>query len=211
MPETPQALHAAVFLDRDGVVNEEVGYLRKPEQLRLIPGAAVAIRRVNQQRVPAVVATNQSAVARGICTEGQLQVIHHCLSQLLEAEGAYIDRFYYCPHHPLEGLGQYRINCYCRKPRPGLLRRAALELNLNLQHSVFVGDNITDLQAGWDAGCKTVLVLTGHGEATRDRLRSSAQQPDFIADDLGAAVDWILGQPEMKPLIKPAAELEHDS
>lgn len=182
---------AAVFLDRDGVLNEEVGHLRRVEQLRLLPSAAQAIKALKAVDIPVFVVTNQSVVARGFCTEQDVQEIHRELLRRLAADGALIDHVYYCPHHP-EGNGRYRIACRCRKPGPGLLYRAALDHHIDLQRSVMIGDQITDLEAGWQAGCHTLLVLTGYGVETLQGLKTADRQPDFIAVDLQDAVDWCL-------------------
>ena len=156
----------ALFLDRDGVLIEEVEYLARPEQVRLIPGAAAAIRKVNDAGWRVVVVSNQSGVARGLFPESLLPEIHRVIADRLLAEaGARVDRFYYCPHHPTEGQGGYRIDCDCRKPKPGMLLKAAAELGIDLARSWMVGDRATDLQAGAAAGCRTILVRTGYGHS----------------------------------------------
>jgi D-glycero-D-manno-heptose 1,7-bisphosphate phosphatase len=188
----------AVLLDRDGVINEDVSYLHQPEHLRLIPGSASAIQRLNQHQIPVIVITNQAGVARGYFPESQVAVLHAALSQQLAFDGAHIDRFYYCPHHPTEGIGAYRVDCTCRKPKPGMLLQAAREFNLELSRSFFVGDALSDMQAGEAAGCQNVLVQTGYG--TRlwaewpERMR-----PQHVAADLLGAVEWILKIEEMFP------------
>ena len=157
----------ALFLDRDGVLIEEVDYLARPEQVRLIPGSAAAVRRVNDAGWKVVVVSNQSGVARGLFPESALSEIHRAISaQLLAEAGAMIDAFYYCPHHPTEGIGAYRIDCDCRKPKPGMLLRAAAELGIDTSKSWMVGDRLTDLRAGASAGCRTILVRTGYGAGT---------------------------------------------
>jgi len=154
-------------LDRDGVLIEEVEYLARPEQVRLISGAAAAVRRANDAGLKVVVVSNQSGVARGRFPEAVLPEVHRVISaKLLEEAGAVIDAFYYCPHHPTEGLGSFRIDCECRKPKPGMLLAAANELIIDLSKSWMVGDRLTDLRAGAAAGCRTILVQTGYGRAT---------------------------------------------
>jgi D-glycero-D-manno-heptose 1,7-bisphosphate phosphatase len=180
-----------VFLDRDGVINEEVNYLSSPELLTLLPGAAQAIRQLNQRRVPVIVVSNQAGVARGYFSEEEVLKIHDKLSNLLSREGAQIDRYYYCPHHPTEGRGLYRIDCECRKPKPGLLLRAGSEMGLDLEQSFLVGDNVTDIEAGMRAGVISILVLTGYGESLW-RSWHAPFQPHHVAHDLGEAVTWIL-------------------
>jgi len=167
-PANSQADSAtALFLDRDGVLIEEVEYLTRPEQVRLIPGAAAAVRLANDRGWRVVVVSNQSGVARGLFPESIVPEVHRLIAERLREEaGAVVDGFYYCPHHPTEGQGGYRIDCDCRKPKPGMLLRAADELRINLSESWMVGDRMTDLQAGAAAGCQTILVRTGYGEST---------------------------------------------
>jgi D-glycero-D-manno-heptose 1,7-bisphosphate phosphatase len=185
----------AVFLDRDGVIVEDVNHLSRADQLALVPGSAAAIRRLNERAIPVVIITNQSVVARGLVSEEELKTIHEALFRLLEREGARIDGLYYCPHHPEVGVLPYRAPCSCRKPEPGLFLRAADDLDLALERSVMIGDSLHDLDAGRRAGCKlNVLVLTGHGREERAKL-DGGSSPDFIADDLSRAVAWILDRP----------------
>ena len=154
----------ALFLDRDGVLIEELEYLSEPERVRLIPGAAAAVRRANDAGWRVAVVSNQSGVARGLFPESALPHIHREVAErLAEEAGAVIDGFYYCPHHPTTGQGIYRIDCDCRKPKPGMLLRAARELGIDLSKSWTIGDRLTDLQAGATAGCRTILVRTGYG------------------------------------------------
>jgi D-glycero-D-manno-heptose 1,7-bisphosphate phosphatase len=180
----------AVFLDRDGVIVEEVNYLADPRQVRLIPGAAEAIAKLNRAGWPVVVVTNQAGVARGYFPESRIAEVHDHLSKLLAGHGARIDRYYYCPHHPTEGVGPYRVACQCRKPHAGMLLQAAVDLGLNPARSWTVGDKVSDLQAGAWVGAKTVLVRTGYGrtvdESTLDRRRLNLVR---VAADLADAVD----------------------
>jgi D-glycero-D-manno-heptose 1,7-bisphosphate phosphatase len=183
----------AVFLDRDGVINEEVNYLSEPDQLRLIPGAAEAIARLNQVGLPVIVITNQAGVARGYYPEAQIEVVHAALTHQLAQAGAHIDRFYYCPHHPTEGLPLYRMECNCRKPKPGLLLQARQDFDLDLQRCFVIGDNHSDIALSQSTGCRTVLVLTGHGARVWREWREDFQ-PEHVAPDLSAAVAWVLKQ-----------------
>jgi len=180
-----------VFLDRDGVINEEVGYLSHPNSLRLIHRAAQAIRLLNRAKIPVIVVTNQSGVARGYFSEKQLCEIHRVLSALLAKDGAHIDRYYYCPHHPVEGNSPYRVDCECRKPKSGLFFKAVEELDIDLRRSYFIGDKETDIEAGWRVECKTILVLTGHGQKTWINW-SVPFRPYHVARNLEEAVMWIL-------------------
>jgi D-glycero-D-manno-heptose 1,7-bisphosphate phosphatase len=152
-----------VFLDRDGTLIEEVNYLARPEQVKLIPGAAASVRTLNDLGVPVVVVTNQAGVARGYFPEARVADVHAHLSALLAQFGARIDAYYYCPHHPTAGIGRYRVECDCRKPKPGLLLAAAREMGLDLSRSWMIGDKPCDAGAGRAAGCRTLLVRTGHG------------------------------------------------
>ncbi len=184
----------AVFLDRDGTINEEVNYLSHPDQLRLIGGAAEAIKRLNGAGFKTVVITNQAGIARGYFSEATLQQIHRELDKMLRAQEAHLDAIYYCPHHPTAGIGVYKINCNCRKPKPGLLEQSARELNLDLRQSFIVGDKPADLQAGDAVGCRTILVRTGYGRESEKEMADGEFQPEYVADDLLAAAQWILKQ-----------------
>ena len=181
---------SGVFLDRDGVIVEEVDHLGHPDQLRLIPGSARAIRLLNDQNVPVLVVSNQAGVARGYYPEARVAEVHDALQSLLGAEQAHVDAFYYCPHHPTHGVGEYLTRCDCRKPRPGMLSRAAADHAIDLGSSVMVGDKASDIGAGRAAGCATVLVQTGHG-ADEWRRWGESFQPDLVAADLLEAVPWI--------------------
>jgi D-glycero-D-manno-heptose 1,7-bisphosphate phosphatase len=187
------ALHRAVFLDRDGTVAEEVGYVNHVSRVRLLPGSAQAIRSIRSAGFLAVVVTNQSGVAREYFEEALIGQVHERLAELLAREGAAVDGMYYCPHHPREGNPPYRQECDCRKPRPGLLTRAAAERRIDLTRSYMVGDGIVDVGAGAAVGATTILVLTGYGRGLLEHRRSRwTVQPDHIAEDLPSAVTWIL-------------------
>jgi D-glycero-D-manno-heptose 1,7-bisphosphate phosphatase len=182
----------AVFLDRDGTVIEEIEYLASPRQVRLIAGAADAIGRLNALGIPVVVVTNQAGVARGYFPESRVAEVHAHLDRLLAERSAHIDRYYVCPHHPQEGKAPYRRECDCRKPRPGMLLRAAADLGLDLSASCLIGDKLSDLEAGASAGCQTILVRTGYG-ALHEGM-AVAQNPCLlvVADSLAEAVDaWL--------------------
>ncbi|MDD5657124.1 MAG: HAD-IIIA family hydrolase [Elusimicrobia bacterium] len=176
----------AVFLDRDGVIVEEVDYLRRLDQLRLLPGSAVAIRRLRAAGLKVVVVTNQSAVGRGWLSLPALRRIHAALRRRLGARGARLDAIYFCPHLPAAG-GRA---CACRKPALGLLRRARRRFGLDFKRSYFIGDSTTDLRTARAAGCAAVLVRTGKGGRDgRYRVK-----PDRVCRDLAAAADWILAR-----------------
>jgi histidinol-phosphate phosphatase family protein len=177
----------AVFLDRDGTINEEVNYLSKIEQLNILANSASAIKILNENDYKVIVITNQSGVSRGYFSKEALEGINEHLKNELANEGAQIDAMYYCPHHPDEG-------CDCRKPRPGMIEEARSKFDLDLPSSFIVGDTLNDLETGYNVGCKTVLVLTGYGERELNNQDSWKLQPDFIAKDLLDAVMWIIGE-----------------
>ena len=174
----------AVFLDRDGTINLEVDVLRHVKQLRLLPGAAQAIKRLNGLGFLVVVVTNQPVVARGWLTEKEVDHIHVTLAERLLKRGAKLNAIYYCPHHPNANLKKYRIKCRCRKPNIGMVRKAVRELSIDLRASWMVGDGGRDVAAGKKAGLQTILVKTGYGGKDIDY----GATPDFVARDLGAAV-----------------------
>ena len=154
----------AIFLDRDGTLNEYVGFLRKEEDFNLLPGVAEAIRKINASEYLAILVTNQPVIARGEVTGAQLNNIHNKMETLLGAEGAYLDAIYYCPHHPHKGyegeIPALKIDCDCRKPKPGMLLKAAEDYNVDLSSSWMIGDGENDIRAGIAAGCKTGLITT---------------------------------------------------
>ena len=158
-------MRKTAFIDRDGVINQEVDYLHEVEKTVLIPGVAAAIRKLNEAGVAAVVITNQAGVAKGYYPESDIAAVHQRIRELLAAEGAFLDGFYYCPHHP-----EHTGACECRKPAPGMLLKAAQELNIDLNSSMMVGDRLSDVNAGCNAGCKkSYLVRTGYGEKTLEK------------------------------------------
>jgi D-glycero-D-manno-heptose 1,7-bisphosphate phosphatase len=175
-----------LFLDRDGTINTEVDFLRSPDEVRLIPGAARAIREANAAHVPVVVITNQSGIARGYLTEDDLSRVHERLRQLLADEGAHVDAIEYCPHHPTSGRPPYNVACDCRKPGAGMLTRAATRLSIDLTTSFVIGDRCVDMEAGLRAGCRAVLVRTGYGETEREECLQRLTI-DHVAPDLYAA------------------------
>jgi D,D-heptose 1,7-bisphosphate phosphatase len=183
---------AAVFLDRDGTINEEVGYLDSLEKLRVLPEAFGAVRLINQAGMKTVVITNQSGIGRGFFNEAFVGRVHEEMRRLFLEERAVIDGFYYCPHHPTEGMGQYRQACSCRKPEPGLILKAAEDLVIDLGKSYMIGDTPKDVEAGQRAGAKGILVQTGYGKVAE----MGSTHPDYIAQDVFAAVKWLLSDRE---------------
>jgi D-glycero-D-manno-heptose 1,7-bisphosphate phosphatase len=184
----------AVFLDRDGTINEEVDFVCSPDELHLIPGAAGAIRRLNQAGLITCVISNQSGVARGLLTEEDLMRIHAKLEQDLQLEEARLDRIYYCPHHPTEGVPPYNISCTCRKPATGMLESGREEFSIDLKRSFVIGDRLADIGAGTAAGAQTILVLTGYGKKALEECRKAGITPDRILPSLAEAVEHILGE-----------------
>jgi D-glycero-D-manno-heptose 1,7-bisphosphate phosphatase len=189
-------MQPAVFLDRDGVLIEDVHLLTRLEQIRILDGVPAALQKLKRAGFQLIVVTNQTVVARGLATEDEVRQMNRDIKQLLVNEGApAIDGWYFCPHHPQATLTAYRQDCDCRKPEAGMLLRAAREHHLNLQTSFAVGDRITDIIAGAKAGCRTILVQTGkHLEAPIETARAVdiETQPDYNCADLTAAVNLIL-------------------
>lgn len=187
---------AAVFLDRDGTINEEVGYLDRAEKLRIIPAAFEAVRLINQSGMDAVVVSNQAGVAKGLFTENFVHEINALIQKALAKKDARIDAFYFCPHHPTEGTDPYRRICNCRKPAAGLLHQAALDLNIDLSQSYLIGDRLRDVETAHRAGAKGVLVTTGYGQDVVENGGQDAPNelntPDAVAKDILEAVRWIL-------------------
>jgi D-glycero-D-manno-heptose 1,7-bisphosphate phosphatase len=179
-----------VFLDRDGTLIEEVGYLDRIDRVRFFPYTVDAVRLLNRAGFAVIVATNQAGIARGFFDEAFVEATHQSLSATLEAGGARVDAFYFCPHHPEAGVGPYRQACDCRKPRPGLLRRAAEDLGVDLRRSFVVGDRAHDIAAGAAVGARGVLVRTGYGA----RVEPSEHGAAAVTDNLMGAVAWILRQ-----------------
>jgi D-glycero-D-manno-heptose 1,7-bisphosphate phosphatase len=173
----------AVFLDRDGTIIQEKGYLSDPEALELISGAALAIQLINHLGLRAVVVSNQSGVSRGYFSASRLEEINLHLIRLLAQEGAHVDGLYYCPHHPADG-------CTCRKPEPGMLLKAAEELSVDLTSSYLAGDKGDDIDTIHRVGGKGILVLTGYGREQQEDW--DGEPPDFVAQDLLEAAYWIM-------------------
>lgn len=184
-----RTLRPAVFLDRDGTINVEKDYLVCPEEFELIPGAPAAIARLKRAGFLVIVVTNQSGVARGYFDVDAVHRLHEHLQRQLAAVGTGIDGFYLCPHHPEHGVGEFKIDCDCRKGNPGMLLQAAAEHDIDLPRSFMVGDKLADVEAGKRAGCHSVLVLTGYGQGEAGKLADEAVP---VVADLPAAVDYIL-------------------
>jgi D-glycero-D-manno-heptose 1,7-bisphosphate phosphatase len=184
-------LRRAVFLDRDGTINVDVGYPRDFAQVTIFPWSVTAIRRINAAGFAAVVVTNQSGVGRGFYSEAELQTLHRKMAAALAAQDARLDAFYYCPHYEFAAEPGYRGGCACRKPAPGMAERAAGDLGLDLSSSYMIGDKVEDVQLGRAFGGSPILVRTGYGEISVRRLEALGQRPAFTAAHLLEAVDWI--------------------
>jgi len=180
----------AVFLDRDGVINEERGYVHKEDDFALLPGVVAAIRQLRSSGFKVIVVTNQSGIARGFFDVAAVNTLHRHLHRILAAEGTQVDGIYYCPHHPNGTVTEFAVACDCRKPMPGLFLRAASELELDLKASYLVGDKLSDIQAGRQAGVKkTFLVRTGHPLS-----HEAISHADYLANDLYEAASVIVSR-----------------
>ena len=186
----------AIFLDRDGTINEEVGYIEHLDRLRIIPEAYEAIRLINVSGFMAVVVTNQAGIAKGLFNEAFVKQTNERLQEFLGQKGAAIDAFYFCPHHPTEGVPPYRQVCDCRKPAPGLFYQAARDMDIDLTGSFMIGDRYRDMEAAHRAGVKGVLVKTGYGADVLENIGPDQEtpegKPDHIAENILKAVHWIL-------------------
>lgn len=188
-------LKSAVFLDRDGTINEQMGYINHTCRFQLLPGAGQAIKRLNDADIPVIVVSNQSGLARGYFPEELLVAVHDKMHTLLAEEGAKVDAIYYCPHHPEAKEEHFREACDCRKPKPGLILQASKELGLDPEKSFVVGDRWSDIKTAANCGATSILVRTGYGRGDEQYIGPQQTiQPDFKADDLMMAVDWILAQ-----------------
>ena len=185
-------MRPAVFLDRDGTINEDVGHLDRLERLTLFPFSIDAVRLLNQAGFPVVVVTNQGGVAAGLVDEAFVEVVHAELGRRFEDGGATIERFYHCPHDPRAAVAAYRRECDCRKPAPGMVRQAASDLGLDPTRSYVVGDKWSDVALARSVGASGILVQTGYGATQAERVD---RPPDAVVTaDLMAATVWILEQ-----------------
>lgn len=191
----------AVFMDRDGTITEEVGYVNHPSRLKLFEWTIPAIQQLNRAGLKAVVITNQAGVARGYFSEALVKEVHELLSEKLRSADAYVDAIYYCPHHPSAGVPPYRADCRCRKPLPGMLEQAARDLDIDLASSYMVGDRYGDIELANNVGARSVFVKTGYGlgEYTYQKGMWNLQ-PDHVAEDLLGAVGWIIHRETESPI-----------
>lgn len=198
----------AIFLDRDGVINPDKHLIHKPEDFELYPYTADAVKKINQSEYISVVTTNQSIIARGMTTIDGLNQIHNKMDTLLGNERAKLDAIYYCPHHPDSGfegeIKEYKVECECRKPKPGMLLQAAEKFNIDLSQSYMIGDSERDIIAGKSAGCTTIGVKTGKG------IKSAKVLPDYFFGNLKEGIDFIIDEP-YTDIYSKIKELENDS
>jgi len=177
-------LNKAIFIDRDGTLIEDRGYICDFIQVNIFPFSFEAVKVINENGFKVIVITNQSSIARGICTEYQVQKLHNKMEELFRSNGAIINAFYYCPFYELGVIEKYKKRDECRKPLPGMILKAAKDLNIDLNESFMLGDNIKDVIAGRKANCKTILVKTGNWSKTKKDLKLIKIKPDFIADNV---------------------------
>lgn len=188
-----------IFLDRDGVINYEgrsrnnpKGYMWSMADLYLLPGAIIGVALLNEMGYKTIGITNQSGVGRGLFTEEFVNNVHTVINTRMARGDAHIDDWFFCPHHPTEALGKYKIECDCRKPKPGMIFSAAKKYNINILKSYLIGDGIADIKAAWYAGVKPILVLTGNGEKTLDYFSDKElSKIVYIGQDLLDAAQWI--------------------
>ena len=189
----------AAFLDRDGTINVERGYITRPEDLVLIDGAGAAVRTLNEAGLLVVLVSNQSGVARGLMSEEDLARVHERLEELLAAEGARLDGAYYCPNYP-EGIEErFTRDTSCRKPAAGMVEQATSDLDIDVAASFMVGDHATDMELAHRAGMQGVLVLTGRGPEKRSELERAGTPIAHVAHDLAGAVAWVLERVDGAP------------
>ena len=187
----------AIFMDRDGTLSEEVGYINHLSRFRLFPWSVDAVRLVNRSRYLAVLVTNQAGVARGYFPESMIHEVHGVVAAAMARGGARLDGVYFCPHHPEVGEAPYRLDCDCRKPRPGLLRQAAQDLDIDLASSWVIGDRPGDLELAWAVGARAAMVKTGYGLGELEHHSGAWKRPpDLVAEHLLDAVARILALDE---------------
>jgi D-glycero-D-manno-heptose 1,7-bisphosphate phosphatase len=187
--------NVGVFIDRDGTISEEVGYINHLSRFQVYPWSAEAIRNLNRKGLKAIIVTNQAGVARGYFEESLIHEVHQKLREEMKKSGAYLDAIYYCPHHPTVGKPPYRLDCDCRKPKPGMLLRAADEFEIDMKQSYVIGDRYSDVELAHNAGTKCILVLSGYGVGEYEYHRQDWKfQPDWVAKNLLESTEIILKQ-----------------
>lgn len=182
----------AIFLDRDGTIIQDRGYICHLFESEIFPFAYEAVRIMNENQFKVIGITNQSSIARGICSPEQVETLHLTIREKLQVRQALIEKFYYCPYHADGEIPAYKKEHPWRKPSPGMLIQAARDFNIQLSHSYMMGDNLIDIQAGKNAGCRTVLVLTGKGLQTKEKLEKENINPDLICKNILTAIKEII-------------------
>ena len=183
----------AVFIDRDGTISEEVGYVNHPSRFQLYPYSFEAIKLLNEENWLAIVITNQAGVARGYFSEDVVKQIHEQMMRAMNDSSVHLDGIYYCAHHPTVGEPPYRLDCNCRKPKAGLIERAANDFEIDLASSWMVGDRYSDIELAHNAGLKSAFVLSGYGRGEWEYQRAAWQhQPDLVSENLLESVKSIL-------------------
>ena len=186
----------AVFLDRDGTINKDVGYPNSYSAIEIFPYSFEAVRKLNKSGLLVVIITNQSGIGRGLIIEENLEAIHRQMKDAFSRHGALFDGIYYCPHYPFSPSPEYRENCQCRKPLPGMALKAAQDLRIDLKNSYMVGDKVEDVLFGVNIGARPILCLTGFGRESLPKLKEKGVKPAFVAKTLLEAVNWILREEE---------------
>jgi len=178
----------AVFVDRDGTINVNYGYISSPDEFKMYPNVAKGLRLLHEKGFKIIVITNQSGIARGYFSKEKLDVIHNKMKDELSQENVEVDAIYFCPHHPDE-------KCNCRKPQPGLLQQAIKDFDIDIGKSFFIGDRMLDVEAGRKVGCKTVLIPEDK-KLVEKEMRESNEEPDYIGDDFYTGALWITEEAE---------------
>lgn len=183
-----------VFFDRDGTLNVEAGYIRNLDNLVLIKGAGQAVKKLNQKGILSILVTNQSGPARGYYSEHHVLDLNNRLKDLLAIEGAFLDAMYYCPHLKEGIIEKYSFDCNCRKPKTGMIEQALKDFPaIDLEKSYVIGDKVSDIELAYNANCKGILLKTGYGQQVLDgTYQELTVKPDYIAEDISEAVDWII-------------------
>ena len=180
-----------IFLDRDGTINREDGYITRVDQLHLYEGTVPALKMLNTMGYRIVIVSNQAGVAKALLTEQALQEINDALLAMLRAQGVMVEALYYCPHHPDAVVPEYKKACECRKPKTGMIERAQQELGVHAQGAYMIGDKLTDIELAGNFGGRGILLLTGYGREEMKKLDTSKHHPVYVAQDILDAVQWI--------------------
>ncbi len=182
----------AVFLDRDGTINRDVGYPNSYDQIEIFPYSFEAVRKINESGLLAVIVTNQSGIGRGLIDEKNLKEIHEKMAATFAEHNARFDGIYYCPHYLSSSIPAYRKDCRCRKPFPGMALQAAADLDIDTEQSYMIGDKVEDIEFGLNIKAQPILLLTGFGRKSLIKLKDNNIKPVHVAPNLLGAVDWIL-------------------